>query len=91
MGPLLPLALSAIRRSDLISDYFLVSETGNGNFEILKDDFGELCRRPISEEAIGMRGHDIAVPHLLVKYLTGDVADDLEPGLWGIVLMRLKI
>ena len=88
-GSLLPIALSAIRRTDLIADYFLVSEADNGCFEILKDDFGELCRRPVSEEAIGLRGKSVAVPQLLVKYLTGDAADELDTGYWDDLLEDL--
>ena len=82
-GPLLPLALSAVRRTDLISDYFLVTLDEDGLYTILKDDFGELCRRPVCERAIGLRGDRVVVPDLLIYYLTGESTETLVAGLWS--------
>ncbi len=89
-GSLLPLALSAVRRTDLISDFFLVTQHSDGRFEILKDDFGHLCRRPLCEAAIGLSGDNIVAPDLLVAYLTNDTVESLPAGTWDDLQDEIK-
>lgn len=81
-GPLMVLALSAVRRTDVIGDYFIVEEVEDDCLAILKDSDGTLLRRPVSAEAIGMSGTQVVAPNLLVFYITGECTVNFAPAGW---------